>query len=214
VLSPAPTVTGVILGTPSYMSPEQARGKPADKRTDVWAFGCVLYEMLVGKQPFAGETVSDTVAAILQSEPNWRALPAATPSRIQSLIARCLKKDPSQRLRDVADGRFQIEETLSDSGTVAMAPTPARTVRAWAPWIAAMLFLGSTLFLAMRPSITMSSFVDPISFPIYPPPKAEFSARANTTFDVPSFALSPDGGALVFSAEMPGVRHGSPRAER
>src|SRR5262245_2737273 len=89
--SPAPTVPGLILGTAPYMSPEQARGNPVDKRTDVWAFGCVLFEMLTGKRAFHGETVTDTVAAIVKSEPDWQALPPGTPAMVQSLIARCLK---------------------------------------------------------------------------------------------------------------------------
>ena len=92
VLSPAPTLTGVIVGTPTYMSPEQARGKAVDKRTDIWAFGCVLYEMLTGKRPFPGEIVTDALAAIINNEPDWQALPHRTPERIQSLIVRCLRK--------------------------------------------------------------------------------------------------------------------------
>ena len=205
VLSPAPTLTGVIVGTPTYMSPEQARGKAVDKRTDIWAFGCVLYEMLTGKRPFPGEVVTDTLAAIINNEPDWQALPHRTPERIQSLIGRCLRKDPAQRLRDIADGRFQIEEVLNDPGALTTVLTPARTYREWASWIAAALFLGTTLFFATRPSTTSSSR-DSTSFPVFPPEKAEFSARTNTTFNVPSFALSPDGHALVFSAETPGAR--------
>ena len=87
------TEEGKILGTPAYMSPEQARGKPVDKRTDIWAFGCVLYEMLTGKQAFRGETVSDTIAALLEREPDWQALPPATPAKIRDLLRRCLQKD-------------------------------------------------------------------------------------------------------------------------
>ena len=97
-LSQSPTITadgtreGVILGTPAYMSPEQARGKPVDKRTDIWAFGCVLYEMLTGRAAFAGETVSDTIAAILEREPDWNALPQTTPATIRRLLQRCLER--------------------------------------------------------------------------------------------------------------------------
>ena len=94
VLSPAPTLAGVILGTAAYMSPEQARGKGVDKRTDIWAFGCVLFEMLTGQKPFDGETLTDIVAAIVKNEPDWRALPPGTPAAVQSVIARCLRKDP------------------------------------------------------------------------------------------------------------------------
>jgi eukaryotic-like serine/threonine-protein kinase len=204
-LSPAPTLTGVIVGTPTYMPPEQARGKPVDKRADIWAFGCVLYEMLTGKRPFPGEIVTDTLAAIIHNEPDWQALPHRTPQRIQSLIVRCLRKDPAQRLRDIADGRFQIEEVLNDPGALTTVLTPARTYREWASWIAAALFLGTTLFFATRPSTTSSSR-DSTSFPVFPPEKAEFSSRANTTLNVPSFALSPDGHALVFGAQVPGVK--------
>jgi serine/threonine protein kinase/WD40 repeat protein len=205
VLSPAPTLTGVIVGTPTYMSPEQARGKAVDKRTDIWAFGCLLYEMLTGKRPFPGEIVTDTLAAIIHNEPDWQALPHRTPERIQSLIVRCLRKDPAQRLRDIADGRFQIEEVLNDPGALTTVLTPVRTYREWASWIAAALFLCTTLFFATRPSTTSSSR-DSTSFPVFPPEKAEFSARANTTLNVPSFALSLDGHALVFCAQLPGVK--------
>jgi eukaryotic-like serine/threonine-protein kinase len=209
-LSPAPTLAGVILGTAAYMSPEQARGKAVDKRTDVWAFGCVLFEMLTGRMPFDGETLTDTVAAIVRNEPDWRALPLGTPLLIQSLIARCLRKDPAQRLRDIADGRFQIEDVLNDPVGSAAVVLPARTHREWAAWIAAVLFLGAALFLAAlffvaRPSINSSSG-DPITFAVFPPESTAFSAAVNTTVNVPSFALSPDGHSLVFSAEAPGAR--------
>ena len=107
------TGVGVILGTAAYMSPEQARGKTVDKRADIWAFGCVLYEMLTGRSAFAGETVSDTLAAILEREPDWNALPAATPSAVRRLLRRCLEKDPRRRLHDVADARIEIEDALA-----------------------------------------------------------------------------------------------------
>ena len=95
----------MILGTAAYMSPEQARGKPVDKRADVWAFGCVLYEMLSGRRAFEGETISDTLAAVLKTEPDWEALPAETPAPLRGLLRRCLAKDLKQRLRDVGDAR-------------------------------------------------------------------------------------------------------------
>jgi serine/threonine protein kinase len=200
-LSPAPTRAGVMLGTPAYMSPEQARGRAVDRRTDIWAFGCVLYEMLTGARPFRGETLTDTVAAIITSEPDWTALPAGTPGRVRSLVARCLRKDPAERLRDIADARFQIEEALTDpGGAAAIGASGRRAGRAWAPWIAAALFLGTTLLLATRPS-TSSPSRESIVFPVFPPDKGEFSARVNTTFNIPSFAVSPDGRNLVFSAE-------------
>jgi Tol biopolymer transport system component len=106
--SPA-TRAGVILGTATYMSPEQARGRPLDKRTDVWSFGCVLYEILTGRPPFSGETVSDTIAAILERQPDWSALPANTPPGLRRLLGRCLEKDRKQRLRDIGDARVDLE---------------------------------------------------------------------------------------------------------
>jgi eukaryotic-like serine/threonine-protein kinase len=205
LLSPAPTIAGVVLGTAAYMSPEQARGKAVDKRTDVWAFGCVFFEMLTGRRPFEGETVTDVIAAIISNEPDWRALPAGTPASVRSLIARCLRKDPAQRLRDIADGRFQIEETLSDPGSPAAASVPARRTRERAAWIAALLLMGATLLLVPRPSNNTSS-VGPITFSVYPAEKTAFSATVNTTVNVPSFALAPDGKTIAFSAQIPGAK--------
>jgi eukaryotic-like serine/threonine-protein kinase len=120
-LSHSPTITvvggtqhGVILGTAAYMSPEQARGHVLDKRTDIWAFGCVLYEMLTGRGAFAGATVSDTIAGILERVPDWRALPDTTPDAVRRLLARCLVKDHRQRLRDIGDARIEIDGALSE----------------------------------------------------------------------------------------------------
>ncbi|MHC4432238.1 MAG: protein kinase domain-containing protein [Planctomycetota bacterium] len=107
------TEPGRIIGTPAYMSPEQARGKPTDKRTDIWSFGCVLYEILTGQIPFKGETISDTLANILQTEPDWHALPEATSANIQVLVCRCLEKDPHRRLRDIGDAGIEIREALA-----------------------------------------------------------------------------------------------------
>jgi serine/threonine protein kinase/Flp pilus assembly protein TadD len=106
------TEPGRIIGTPAYMSPEHARGQATDKRSDIWSFGCVLYEMLTGRIPFRGETISDTLANILQTEPNWQALPQSTPANIQVLLRRCLEKDPRQRLQHIGDARIEISETL------------------------------------------------------------------------------------------------------
>jgi eukaryotic-like serine/threonine-protein kinase len=111
-LSMAETMHGVILGTAAYMSPEQARGKAVDKRTDIWAFGCVLYELLTGQQAFRGETAQDTIAAVLERDLDWQALPTPTPAQIRNLLRRCLQKDPQRRLRDLGDARIEIEETL------------------------------------------------------------------------------------------------------
>ncbi|HXJ15990.1 MAG TPA: protein kinase [Candidatus Polarisedimenticolia bacterium] len=118
-LTAAATQAGVILGTAAYMSPEQARGKTVDRRADIWAFGCVLYEMLTGKRPFEGETVTDVLAALVVKEPDWDALPTTTSASIQKLIRRCLTKDPKQRLRDIGEARITIEETISGNDSVA-----------------------------------------------------------------------------------------------
>ncbi|MHC4807322.1 MAG: protein kinase domain-containing protein [Planctomycetota bacterium] len=119
------TEPGRVIGTPAYMSPEQARGKPTDKRSDIWSFGCVLYEMLTGRVPFEGETISDTLAAILEREPDWQMLPESTPANIRSLLRHCLKKEPRRRFRDIGDAGIEIDETLN-SLTVSVATVEKR----------------------------------------------------------------------------------------
>ena len=124
----SPTITrmatqaGVILGTAAYMSPEQAKAKPVDRRADIWAFGCVFYEMLAARQAFSGETVTDTLAAVIKEEPDWSRLPKDTPLRVRVLLHRCLQKEPMQRLRDIGDARIAIDEAVS--GAPLEAPTP------------------------------------------------------------------------------------------
>ena len=103
------TVKGRVLGTPAYMSPEQARGQSVDRRTDIWAYGCVLYEMLTGRRAFAGDTLSDTLVHILEREPDWSVLPTDTPVGIRTLLRKCLRKDPQWRLHDIADARLDLE---------------------------------------------------------------------------------------------------------
>jgi Tol biopolymer transport system component len=130
-LSLSPTATrnathqGVILGTAAYMSPEQARGKALDERTDVWSFGCVFYETLTGRQAFGGETFSDVVAGIIEREPDWTALPAALPAKIRDLLRRCLQKDRDKRLHSIADARIEIDEALSEPAGAAEIPAVA-----------------------------------------------------------------------------------------
>jgi len=128
-ISSSGTRAGVILGTAPYMSPEQARGQPLDKRTDVWSFGCLFYEMLAGRRPFPGATVPDTIAGVLSREPDWEALPPATPVIVRSLLGRCLQKESVRRLHDIGDARLEIEEALAGeitSGPVAVAPRRGR----------------------------------------------------------------------------------------
>jgi eukaryotic-like serine/threonine-protein kinase len=107
------TDVGVILGTAGYMAPEQAKGKLADKRSDIWALGCVLYEMLAGARAFEGEDVSDTMANVLKREPDWARLPAETPPAVRLLLRRCLRNDKRHRLQDAADVRIEIEDALN-----------------------------------------------------------------------------------------------------
>jgi Tol biopolymer transport system component len=133
-LTAAATRAGVILGTAAYMSPEQARGSSVDRRADIWAFGCVLYEMLTGRRLFTGETVSDTLAAVLKSEPDWSSLPEATTARVTGLVKRCLRKDPRERLRDIGDARLELAEELSGAPD-ATATTPGKASRRLAGWI-------------------------------------------------------------------------------
>jgi serine/threonine protein kinase len=126
------TVTwpGRVIGTPAYMSPEQARGKSTDHRTDIWSFGCIIYQMLTGHLPFEGETATDTLARIIEREPDWERLSESTPSNIQVLLRRCLEKDPSRRLRDIGDAGIEIGETLSlpATGPVVTIPAKLRTM--------------------------------------------------------------------------------------
>ena len=134
----AATLPGLILGTAAYMAPEQARGKIVDKRADIWAFGCVFYEMLTGYRAFAGNDVSDTLALILTKDADWRLLPAATTAPVRTLLRRCLQKDPRNRLRDLGDARLQLQEALDEPA--------ATTVTGWHPPV--MLLLAVSIALA------------------------------------------------------------------
>ena len=150
----AVTQPGRIMGTPAYMSPEQARGKPTDHRTDIWSFGCILYEMLSGKVPFEGETATDILARILEREPEWDALPPATPTSIRTLLRRCLEKDPRRRLRDIGDAGIEIKELLAPpaTATVTGPAAPARTLRRWAMVIGLIVVVLAVL-LVVGPNI-------------------------------------------------------------
>ncbi|HUI58446.1 MAG TPA: protein kinase [Bryobacteraceae bacterium] len=141
-LSGTGTVAWHIVGTPGYMSPEQARGAQVDQRTDIWAFGCVLYELLSGKRAFSGETVSDTVAAVLEHEPDWQALPADTPAKIRDLVRRCLYKDANRRPSRIADARATIEEALRGQKGWRLAVSQARRPRFAIPLVGILLMLG------------------------------------------------------------------------
>jgi eukaryotic-like serine/threonine-protein kinase len=182
-----PTEAGMILGTAAYMSPEQARGKPVDKRADIWAFGVVLYEMVTGKRLFEGETVSDTLAAVIKEEPDWERVPA----RVQRLLRRCLEKDAKRRLRDIGDAMLLLDTEPTTNA-------PWRSRRGTAGWIAAgvVAFLAATLaFIHFREEPPKT----PVVRSIIPPP-----AKMSFRFDAPPYglpALSPDSSRLVFGAQ-------------
>jgi len=196
--SPRLTATDIgerILGTPAYMSPEQARGKPVDKRTDIWSFGCVLYEMLTGRQAFAGETISDTIAAILEREPEWTALPDTTPVTVRRLLQRCFEKDPRHRVRDIGDARIELDDARA--GRAISAPVARRAGRERVAWtasalvtVAALLAVGSVLYLRRAPADTRA-----YRSSISPSPGA---SRPAGLLPSSRFALSPDGRRLAF----------------
>src|SRR4051794_25250045 len=135
----APTFDGVLLGTAPYMSPEQARGKAVDKRTDIWAFGCVLYEMLSGRRAFTGDTMTDVLAKIVERDPDWATLPTSTPPHVVRLLRRCLEKNPKTRLRDIGDASVEL---APEGTTAAIAPPGVRRARMSIVPVAAALALG------------------------------------------------------------------------
>jgi serine/threonine protein kinase len=188
------TQAGVLLGTAAYMSPEQAKGKPVDRRADIWAFGCVLYEMLTGKKAFDGEAVTDTLAAILTKEPDWTLLPSATPARVRVLLQRCLQKDSKQRLRDIGDARISLDEVLS--GAPESAPSLVAAPPVWRralTWVVVALAIGFAVF-AWAPwrSATMPGPTDTMRLLIPLPDNLALSSG--------SFAVSPDGRQLALAA--------------
>jgi hypothetical protein len=178
------------------MSPEQARGLPVDKRTDIWAFGCVLFEMLAGKRAFAGETVSDVLAGILTTEPDWSVLPTTTTAVIRRLLGRCLTKDPRQRLRDIADARFEIDEAQSDPVSGAALVRPRRERLAW---IAALTCVSLT---AVALAIVLAARHAPLN-----PPEIRLDINTPPTTEPAALALSPDGQQIAFVA----MESGRPR---
>jgi serine/threonine protein kinase/Tol biopolymer transport system component len=195
------TGEGLILGTAAYMSPEQARGQQVDKRTDIWAFGCVLYETLSRRAAFPGETVSDTIATILGSEPDWHRLPGTMPAGIRRLLRRCLEKDSNRRLHDVADARIEIEDAIRSpghDGAASQTGPPTAHRRERLAWTIAALAAGiAALALATAPF-----FREPAAMPA----PTRFEIPTPPTVDPASFALSSDGRQLAFVATTDGVR--------
>ena len=192
-LSAMQTMAGVILGTAAYMSPEQIRGRNVDRRSDVWAFGCVLYEMLTGRQAFPnGETVSDTMAGILAREPDWPILPKETPTRVRALLERCLLKDARRRWSDMAMARIEIDESRSALDVPAPAkPTSSRRRETFA-WTLTLIFFLTTAALAIRTFFAPVIAPQPVRFDIPAPEGTAFAFGGNTA------ELSPDGSKLAF----------------
>ena len=193
---------GTILGTPAYMSPEQVRGKSVDKRADIWAFGCVFYEMLGGRRAFDAESITEVLAAVLTKEPDWTSLPKTTPPAIQRLLRRCLVKEPKQRLRDIGDARIAIEEVQAGAGVPQVAAQSSAAQQAaaqqrqaswWpaAPWALvglAIVLAGLAGLAWLQPKKTG----DVVRFSISPPVGANFGVFGS------QLSLSPDGRKLAF----------------
>ena len=202
------TQAGMILGTASYMSPEQAKAKPVDKRSDIWAFGCVLFEMLCGKQAFSGETLTDTLAAVVRAEPDWESLPPSTPDSIRRLLSRCLDKDQKHRLRDIGEARVAIEETLQGKANEPAAPMPRPPrLRTWQVAIAVavltavfsalvMLLLARQGSLGSDSKTTLAGTYVVASIGVDQPSLVYLTDR---------FAVSPSGSSLVFVKRNEGL---------
>ena len=189
IVSMAATNAGIILGTAAYMSPEQAKGRTVDRRTDIFAFGCVLYEMLTGRATFDGETVGEILAGVLKGEPDWNRLPARTPQNIRRLMGRCLQKEPRQRLHDIADARLEIEDRTETP------PAAARRRWQW-PFAGALVLAAAVLsgFFYFRPKL--SAPLETTQFEI---------AQTSSVLFSDDFAVSPDGRKLAFIATMGGL---------
>ena len=192
------TQMGMVVGTAAYMSPEQAKGKAVDKRTDVWAFGAVLYEMLTGRKAFPGDDVSDTLASVLAREPELASLPSAVPSAVSRLLTRCFEKNPKKRLRDVTEGFVQLDDAMARPEVTTGPGRPAHGLQAWQlpiPALVAVLGVAVLSALAvwilMRPEITTASAV---RFSIAVPETEQLSIALSST-DV---AISPDGRSVAY----------------
>ena len=205
------TQAGIILGTAAYMSPEQARGRAVDKRTDVWAFGCLLFEMLTSRRAFdAGETMSDAIAAILSREPAWTALPAGTPGRLRALLRRCLEKDQKRRLRDIGEARVCIDDLLTGAPEEAGVSAPSDAVSLFRPALPWGLLGSALVALAAVLALWAPWQKAPPRTPLRL--MSEIGADVSLTLGIgvaagASAILSPDGTMLAFigrkAAETP-----------
>ena len=199
-LTAAATQMGMVIGTAAYMAPEQAKGKPVDKRADVWAFGAVLYEMLTGRKPFAGDDVSTTLARVIEREPDWDALPAGVPPVLTTFLHRCLAKDPKQRVHDVADVRLAMEGAFETKVVLPSESVGTASSRS----VGAMTAVGIALATAGVTAIAIWLLVSPE--PTEPGPQRRFEIGLGPLSRMPgvgSFiepALSPDGSRLAYAA--------------
>ncbi|HEV8542356.1 MAG TPA: protein kinase, partial [Verrucomicrobiae bacterium] len=189
------TLPGVVLGTASYMSPEQVRGKPLDKRTDIWSWGCVFFECLTGKRLFRGEDLAETMALIMKSEPAWADLPTTTPSAVALLLRKCLRKDRRHRLQDIGDARVDLEEAIQNpERSEFTGPAGLTSERKLALFALAILIglLGASLAWALKPSASRRE----------PPPaiRAEVNPFGNQPLGTAgiTIALSPNGEWLAY----------------
>jgi serine/threonine-protein kinase len=197
-MTSAGTVAGMILGTAAYMSPEQARGTAVDRRADVWAFGCVLWEMLTGEQLFRGQTVSDTLAAVLRATPPWATLPAGTPPSVRRLVRRCLEKDPDRRLHAIADARLEIDDAISGEpeGTEIGAESPGRRGGALLPWVLTGLLAVVAVVAMMTGGTGADRTLAELHVSVAVPQRLEIaSGQAGAVV----CDLSPDGRLLAFT---------------
>ncbi len=200
--TPAGTVAGAILGTVAYMSPEQARGKPVDKRADVWAFGVVLWEMMTGRGLFRGDSVTEVLASVLTKEPDFDQLPATVPRAVRRLLARCLRRDPRTRLPDIGAARLELQEVLADPAVDPGATrrdeddsgaTTRHPAKQWWAWAAALFVItGLAGFLALVP-LSQEPEVRPVVHFVFDPPENVDLADFNP------LAVSPDGDSIVFA---------------
>ena len=193
----AATQMGMIIGTAAYMAPEQARGKSVDKRADIWAFGCVLFEMLTGRPVFAGDTVTDVLASVVQRQPDWNQLPPATPPGIRRLLDVCLQKDPKRRLRDIGDARLNDEDMMGRAVEASASAASSRSVVIASIVALACGLIGAAAGWWLRPAETLV----PARFTI-PLPAGDTFADTR----MPVLALSPDGRTLVYTAVRNGIQ--------
>jgi len=206
-LSMAATMQGVILGTAAYMSPEQARGKSVDKRTDIWAFGCVLFELLSGKVAFHGEDVTDILAAVVRAEPDWHGLPSAVPAKIRDLLRRCLQKDKTLRMQSAGDVRIEIHEALTDSPAAESTAAP-KGFRA-SEWRMPGLGAGALLLVAIASLVTWNmkpSLQQPVTRTVITLPPGRVLSGFSGFDSGPIIAVSPDGARLAYVATQGGTQ--------